>query len=63
VVDGGLIGNVYALDSVHATGWSTVQARALAEVREQLASVVSSGGEKPVGDRRRCHRGAVPWEL
>ncbi len=38
IVDGGLLANVYALESVSATGAADSQEQALARVREQLAS-------------------------
>lgn len=36
VVDGGLMSNHYALDSVEATGWGAYQAEVLAQVRQKL---------------------------
>ena len=45
LVDGGLMSDIYALDSVEATGWKAFQNETLDEVRKLLAE----GSLRPAG--------------
>lgn len=44
LVDGGLMSDIYALDSVEATGWKAFQNETLDEVRKQLADGTLAAG-------------------